>query len=972
MGRNVRSWVAGVGLAVAGALALTGCGDDKKNNGPPASQEYGIGGTVGGLQGTGLVLHSSLGDDLSISADGPFTFPTKGANGTAYQVTIAQLPSSPTQTCTVADGEGEIAGADVVVTVTCSTTAYHIGGTVTGLEGAGLVLHNNLGDDLPITGNDPFTFPTLAATGTQYSITVTDPVSPSQACTVDHPTGTVGGADVVLNVSCSTNSFTVGVTVGGLTPADGLVLQNNGGDDLTVDADGPFNFTTKVTSGAKYEVTIKTQPLPSTCRIESGSGTVGNADVSVPVSCSATVVQRWAAPATWGAAWKDDGHMVQHAYFQSTTGSDTVVVEEKGVTWAVESGPLTAPKKLEAFPAGPRYGAGPFSGATRLQASAGDANLTGDMLVCAIVKPDYDPVTGGNEKAIVADGVVGAAGGGWALVQTGSDFGFAYRATTTSGLATTPTRFADQGDPSTGPLNPSYLVLCGGRDGNTIRVAGNGYVCVNEQPGEEVTCSYGTATVAGTLDAGSHPLTIGGYDTGSANHAFGGRVYETAVWSEAATPENIKAKLAEAQGLWLNESERVALSYTRNREGPFIGIDSKYHTTWRHGPRFDPEKGLLFGLQAWNRVARCTDGFSFFDCGTDLTQIFARGEALDLWTKVGAGVQVQANQAEPPGDSEKDSAEHVTLPNGTSITTPLAAFDAAGVVHGQIWLRVASDASGTLRVRTSNPASSTTSQHDINLGDRGLLPAGTWTRVWLSGLTTNGAEGNLILEAPSGNIAFDAWGVDLTQIAHGGDLGSFDPGPAMYDWNGAILDARFPIDVLQLPTVPASTDADGFCLVVEAQPPAGLAWDAPFVSDRALLTWLDAAGNAVNLFIAGAGGGHAQQLCANVPNAQVNCATLPSSFTPGSKHTLALCAEEASDHVTSTITLYADGNVIGTPDPGEPPPVDLATGHVIVGNNDFVTDSPNPHGPGGNSLATWQGYISKVVVCQAGDLAACQ
>src|SRR5215468_6977547 len=48
-------------------------------------------------------------------------------------------------------------------------------------------------------------------------------------------------------------SFSVGGTVSGLTGA--VVLQDNGGDDLTIPADGQFTFATKVASGSSYAVT---------------------------------------------------------------------------------------------------------------------------------------------------------------------------------------------------------------------------------------------------------------------------------------------------------------------------------------------------------------------------------------------------------------------------------------------------------------------------------------------------------------------------------------------------------------------------------------------------------------------------------------------------------------------------------------------------------------------------------------------
>src|SRR5512138_2694059 len=67
----------------------------------------------------------------------------------------------------------------------------------------------------------------------------------------------------------------------------GLVLQNNGGDDLTVQAGATsFQFATALAKGSAYSVSIRTQPT-KLCVMNQGSGTVGDTDVSsVTVTCA--------------------------------------------------------------------------------------------------------------------------------------------------------------------------------------------------------------------------------------------------------------------------------------------------------------------------------------------------------------------------------------------------------------------------------------------------------------------------------------------------------------------------------------------------------------------------------------------------------------------------------------------------------------------------------------------------------------
>ena len=80
-------------------------------------------------------------------------------------------------------------------------------------------------------------------------------------------------------------TYTVSGTVSGLSGT--VVLQDNGGDNLSVTANGSFTFATSLASGAAYSVTVKTNPSGQTCTVTSGSGTVGTANVTnVAVSCA--------------------------------------------------------------------------------------------------------------------------------------------------------------------------------------------------------------------------------------------------------------------------------------------------------------------------------------------------------------------------------------------------------------------------------------------------------------------------------------------------------------------------------------------------------------------------------------------------------------------------------------------------------------------------------------------------------------
>jgi large repetitive protein len=252
---------------------------------------FNVGGTVTGLAGTAIVLQNSAGDDLTVNADGTFTFATPVASGASYDVTVRMQPSQPTQVCTVAGGMGTVDASNITnVMVTCATSTFTIGGTVTGLAGTGLVLRNSGGDDLAISADGSFTFTAPVASGASYDVTVSgQPSQPTQVCTLRSGTGIVGASNVMnVEVTCATSAFMIGGTVTGLTGA-GLVVQDNGGDDLAISGDGSFVFSTPVASGALFAVTVLTQPsLPTqTCTVLGGTGTVGGGNVtSVAINCT--------------------------------------------------------------------------------------------------------------------------------------------------------------------------------------------------------------------------------------------------------------------------------------------------------------------------------------------------------------------------------------------------------------------------------------------------------------------------------------------------------------------------------------------------------------------------------------------------------------------------------------------------------------------------------------------------------------
>jgi hypothetical protein len=250
---------------------------------------YTVGGIVSGLlTGASVTLLDNGGDAYKATANGKFTFSTGFASGATYDVTVGTQPTG--ETCTVTLGSGTV-GTKNVTTVKVTCKAFTIGGTVSGLlTGLSVTLLDNGTDSLTVTANGKFTFSTGFASGATYKVTVgTQPTG--ETCTVTGGSGTVGTFNVTtVKVACAApKTFTIGGTVSGLTASNSVTLLDNGTNSLPVTANGTFAFTTKLATGAAYDVTVGTQPTGEICTVTGGSGTVGTKNVTtVKVVCKAS------------------------------------------------------------------------------------------------------------------------------------------------------------------------------------------------------------------------------------------------------------------------------------------------------------------------------------------------------------------------------------------------------------------------------------------------------------------------------------------------------------------------------------------------------------------------------------------------------------------------------------------------------------------------------------------------------------
>jgi len=279
----------------------TGTPSDTGLGGDTNAALYTVGGSLSGLNGT-LVLQDNSADNLTLTANGTFTFATALSTGSPFDVTVLTQPTG--ELCAVMGPSGTINGANVTtVTIICAPVSsdggsdtgagntdtgvlgFGVGGTITGLPaGASVTLADN-GADVTVSANGTYAFPASVPSGTAYAVTVaTQPVGAT--CTVANGSGTVTANVTNIAVTCVPATVTIGGTVTGLTGT--VVLQDNGGNSLSVAANGAFTFTTAIGTGATYAVTVLTQPVGQTCTVTGGTGTANANVTNVAVACGVT------------------------------------------------------------------------------------------------------------------------------------------------------------------------------------------------------------------------------------------------------------------------------------------------------------------------------------------------------------------------------------------------------------------------------------------------------------------------------------------------------------------------------------------------------------------------------------------------------------------------------------------------------------------------------------------------------------
>lgn len=155
---------------------------------------------------------------------------------------------------------------------------------MTGLESGMLTLALNGESTVTLSADGPFLFPKTLPRGTAYEVSVVEAPANTQV-TLANASGVADRTvvDIAVNVE---PTFPVGGRLSGLAANGSVSLQLNGGAPITLNADGPFTFPTRVARGSTYTVTLVTPATAQLTTLRGETGTVGNAAVeSVAVHC---------------------------------------------------------------------------------------------------------------------------------------------------------------------------------------------------------------------------------------------------------------------------------------------------------------------------------------------------------------------------------------------------------------------------------------------------------------------------------------------------------------------------------------------------------------------------------------------------------------------------------------------------------------------------------------------------------------
>jgi hypothetical protein len=252
-----------------GADGGTGSGGASGGTDTAVGRFFAISGTVIGLSGTGMVItDNDNGYTLAVNSNGPFTLSTNVPDGQSYDVQISS-PTAPQQRCSVANGTGQIDGANVInVTVTCPPFVVVTGCIGVGAGNAMATDGVNLyyGQGLPAGGsaNDP-TGANSPSTDALMRVPVDGSAPPTMMSWADHYSGNAGISGIALDATYVYWTSYADATVrmlpllaAGSSPPPPIANGGQYGRDIVVDSTSTNLYWYEYGGGYIYQTPVST------------------------------------------------------------------------------------------------------------------------------------------------------------------------------------------------------------------------------------------------------------------------------------------------------------------------------------------------------------------------------------------------------------------------------------------------------------------------------------------------------------------------------------------------------------------------------------------------------------------------------------------------------------------------------------------------------------------------------------------
>ncbi|MBL4852227.1 MAG: hypothetical protein JKY90_08115, partial [Gammaproteobacteria bacterium] len=109
---NVIRWLL-VSVSVFGFAACGGGGGGSGGDNNEVIDTFTISGNLTGLSDSSIVLQQNGADDLTLTANGSFAFVSAINDASTYSVSVLTQPGAPSQTCSVNNGSGVVAGSNI-------------------------------------------------------------------------------------------------------------------------------------------------------------------------------------------------------------------------------------------------------------------------------------------------------------------------------------------------------------------------------------------------------------------------------------------------------------------------------------------------------------------------------------------------------------------------------------------------------------------------------------------------------------------------------------------------------------------------------------------------------------------------------------------------------------------------------------------------------------------------------------------